>query len=262
MKKKFIPQNMIPALCGVASILAFLIFWFISTNGTPFGKLIPRPDVVIISLFKSIFNPIGQNTLFVHVGYSLYRVLMGYLIGSAIGIILGLAMGWSKVCESLFSPLYRIIRPIPPIAWIPISIVWLGLGESAKIFLIFLTSFSNVTLNAWSGAKNVDPKLIGAAKMLGARKSQIFFTIVLPASIPQIFAGLQVAMGRCWGTILAAEMVRSSEGLGWIIVAGGNNNDMTQILVGIVTIGVVGFILAVIMRKAEAVLCRWNKSGT
>jgi ABC-type nitrate/sulfonate/bicarbonate transport system permease component len=262
MKKKFIPQNIISVLCGIASIFAFVIFWFIYTNGSTLGKMIPRPDVVIISLFKDIFNPIGQHTLLIHVCYSMYRVLVGYVIGSIVGIILGLAMGWSKVVEAIFSPLFRIIRPIPPIAWIPISIIWLGLGENAKIFLIFLASFSNVTLNAWTGAKNVDPKLIGASQMLGARKSQIFFTIVLPASIPQIFAGLQVALSSCWGTILAAEMVRSSEGLGWIIVTGGNNNDMKQILVGIVTIGIVGFILAVIMRKLEAVLCRWNKSGT
>jgi ABC-type nitrate/sulfonate/bicarbonate transport system permease component len=262
MKQKFIPQNIISILCGIASILAFLIFWFICTNGSTLGKMIPRPDEVIISLIKGISNPIGQHTLFVHVGYSMYRVLVGYVIGSALGIILGLAMGWNKVVEAIFSPLFRIIRPIPPIAWIPISIIWLGLGENAKIFLIFLASFSNVTLNAWTGAKNVDPKLIGASQMLGARKNQIFFTIVLPASIPQIFAGLQVALSSCWGTILAAEMVRSSEGLGWIIVSGGNNNDMKQILVGIVTIGIVGFVLAVIMRKLEAVLCRWNKSGT
>jgi ABC-type nitrate/sulfonate/bicarbonate transport system permease component len=262
MKQKFIPQNIISILCGIASILAFLILWFIYTNGSTLGKMIPRPDEVIISLIKGITNPIGQHTLFVHVGYSMYRVLVGYVIGSALGIILGLAMGWNKVVEAIFSPLFRIIRPIPPIAWIPISIIWLGLGENAKIFLIFLASFSNVTLNAWTGAKNVDPKLIGASQMLGARRNQIFFTIVLPASVPQIFAGLQVALSSCWGTILAAEMVRSSEGLGWIIVSGGNNNDMKQILVGIVTIGIVGFVLAVIMRELEAVLCRWNKSGT
>ena len=181
---------------------------------------------------------------------------------AVIGVILGLGMGWSKTIEAIFSPLFRIIRPIPPIAWIPISIIWLGLGEDAKIFLIFLASFSNVTLNAWSGAKSVDPALIGAAEMLGANRVQIFFTIVLPASVPPIFAGLQVALSSSWGTVLAAEMVRSSEGLGGMIVSGMNNNDMVQILVGIVTIGIVGFFLAVIMRKVENVLCRWNKSGT
>lgn len=262
MKKKVSSDKLIALLCGISSVFLFLIIWFIGTNGTTLGELLPRPDVVIIDFFKDLFGQVGKHSLVAHTGYSLFRVLVGFLIGSGLGIVFGLAMGWSRIAEAIINPLFRIIRPIPPIAWIPISIIWLGLGEEAKIFLIFLASFANVTLNAWSGAKSVEPELIGAAKMLGAKKRQIFFTIVLPASVPQIFAGLQVALGSSWGTVLAAEMVRSSEGLGWMIVAGMNNNDMQQILVGIVAIGIVGFILAIIMRKVEAVLCRWNKSGS
>lgn len=179
-----------------------------------------------------------------------------------VGVILGLAMGTYKMVEAICSPLFRIIRPIPPIAWIPISIIWIGLGEDAKIFLIFLASFCYVTLNAWNGVKNVDQQLVGAARMLGARDHQIFITIILPACVPSIFAGLQVALSSSWATVLAAEMVRSSNGLGWVIIAGMNNNDMLQILVGIVAIGIVGLVLSIIFRKVEAVLCRWNKSGT
>ena len=126
----------------------------------------------------------------------------------------------------------------------------------------FLASFCYVTLNAWNGVKNVDQQLVGAARMLGARDHQIFITIILPACVPSIFAGLQVALSSSWATVLAAEMVRSSNGLGWVIIAGMNNNDMLQILVGIVAIGIVGLVLSIIFRKVEAVLCRWNKSGT
>ena len=263
MKKKKLAGSGIDILCGTVSIAAFLLLWYCGTNGTELGQLMPGPIPVFKSFFAYLLGgQVGRHTLIVHVGYSLLRVLIGYAIGAVIGVILGLGMGWSKTIEAIFSPLFRIIRPIHPIAWIPISIIWLGLGEDAKIFLIFLASFSNVTLNAWSGAKSVDPALIGAAEMLGANRVQIFFTIVLPASVPPIFAGLQVALSSSWGTVLAAEMVRSSEGLGWMIVSGMNNNDMVQILVGIVTIGIVGFFLAVIMRKVENVLCRWNKSGT
>lgn len=101
---------------------------------------------------------------------------------------------------------------------------------------------------------------MNAARMLGAGKSRILFTVVLPASIPPIFAGLQVALSSCWATVLAAEMVRSSEGLGWIIIAGMNNNDMNQIMTGILAIGLVGMMLSTIFRKVEARLCRWNRS--
>lgn len=258
MKKKINPQAF---LCGCISIGLFLLIWFVATNGTQLGEMIPGPHKVFYSLLASFTEPIGRHTILSHTLSSLTRVMVGFVLASIVGVILGLAMGWSRVAEAIFQPLFRIIRPIPPIAWIPISIILLGLGESAKYFLIFLAAFSNVTLNAYAGAAAVDQRLIGAAKTLGANRRQIFFTIVMPASVPQIFAGLQIAMSSSWATVLAAEMVRSSEGLGWIIVSGMNNNDMLQILTGIVAIGLVGFILAVIMRKLEDVLCRWNKSG-
>ncbi|MCD8349090.1 MAG: ABC transporter permease [Planctomycetaceae bacterium] len=254
-------EHLSTLMWGSASIGSFLVIWYVLTQTTRLGTLIPGPDIVLISLFKGIFGQVGRHSILMHAVYSLGRVLAGFIIGSALGVTVGLIMGWSRVAEAIMAPLYRIIRPIPPIAWIPISIIWFGLGESAKIFLIFLASFANVTLNAWSGARNVDRQLIGAAKMLGANQRQIFFSIVLPSSVPQIFAGLQVAMSSSWSTVLAAEMVRSSEGLGWMIVTGMNNNDIVQILTGIVAIGVVGFLLANIMRNLEAVLCRWNKSG-
>jgi NitT/TauT family transport system permease protein/sulfonate transport system permease protein len=248
-------------LAGVFSIGLFIAIWFVGTNGTELGRLIPTPDKVFLAFIKAIFGKIGRYGLIVHIIWSLSRIVIGFCLASACGIVLGLAMGWSKTVEAIFQPLFGIIRPIPPIAWIPISIIWFGLGENAKYFLIFLAAFSNVTLNAWAGAKAVDPQLIGAAQMLGANKVQIFFTIVMPSSVPQIFAGLQIAMSSSWATVVAAEMVRSSEGVGWIIVTGMNNNDIIQILVGIMAIGIVGFALAVIMRKLEGILCRWNKSG-
>ncbi|WP_367569014.1 ABC transporter permease [Lacrimispora sp.] len=204
---------------------------------------------------------VGKHSIIVHAGASLQRVLIGYVIGSGVGILLGLLMGWYPTVKAIFWPIFSIIRPIPSIAWIPISIIWFGLGENAKIFIVFISSFANLTLNAYSGAKSTDRRLVGAARMLGAGAGQIFFTIVLPGSVPQIFAGLQVAMSSAWATVMAAEMVRSSEGLGWMIVTGMSNNNIEQILTGIVAIGIVGFILAVLMRKAEEVLCRWNKSA-
>lgn len=247
-------------VCGCISIFGFFLLWQIGCSVSSLGEMIPGPITVISAMFKSMVSiSIGDHTLWGHIGYSLARVLTGYVIGSVLGIAVGLAMGWNKVVEAIISPLFRIIRPIPPIAWIPISILWFGLGFQAKVFLIILASFCNVTLNAWSGAKNVDPNLIGAAKMLGASKTQLFTIVVLPSTVPHIFAGLQVGMSSSWTTVLAAEMVRSSEGLGWMIVTGQTNLDMTQILVGIVAIGIVGFILVAIMRKLETVLCRWNR---
>lgn len=248
-------------LSGTISIACFIVLWFFATNGTLLGELIPRPDIVAVAFVKALFGKIGRYSLLLHIMWSLSRVLIAYVIASFIGILLGLAMGWNRAVEAVFQPLFGIIRPIPPIAWIPISIIWFGLGENAKYFLIFLAAFSNVTLNAWSGARTMDRRLLGTAEMLGANKVQMFLTVALPSSIPQIFAGLQIAMSSSWATVVAAEMVRSSEGVGWIITTGMNNNDVVQILVGIVAIGIVGFILAVVMRKLEEVLCKWNRAG-
>ena len=256
-KKRF---NTMELFCAAISIGAFLCLWNFGVTGD-LGRLMPGPIPVLRKFFETLFGGrIGSKTLIMHVVYSLLRVMAGYFIGAAVGVVLGLSMGWSRLVEAVFSPVFRIIRPIPPIAWIPISIVWIGLGEGAKVFLIFLASFCYVTLNAWSGAKNVNPEYIDAARMLGAGKRKILFPVFLPATIPPIFSGLQVALSSCWATVLAAEMVRSSEGLGWIIIAGMNNNDMIQIMTGILAIGIVGMLLSTIFRKVEARLCRWNRS--
>lgn len=261
MKKAKLSEQSISAITAGISIGLFLILWYWGVKATTLGLLIPGPVEVLKAVFAGIIGKVGKHSILSHAGYSLMRVMAGFVLGSLLGITLGLLMGWYPLANAVFNPLFRIIRPIPPIAWIPISIIWFGLGENAKIFLIFLASFSNTTLNSMAGARSVDPEVVNAAKMLGANEGKIFLTIVLPASVPSIFAGLQVAISSSWATVLAAEMVRSSEGLGWMIVAGMNNNDMIQILSGIVMIGIVGYILAVIMRKAEEVLCRWNRSG-
>jgi NitT/TauT family transport system permease protein/sulfonate transport system permease protein len=170
-------------------------------------------------------------------------------------------MGRVRLIEAIFRPFYEIIRPIPPIAWISLAILWFGLGEMTKYFLIFLSAFANVTYTAMAGARAVDPALIGAARMLGAKHSQLFTTVVLPSATPYIFSGMQVALGTSWATVVAAEMVRSSEGVGWIIVSGMEINNITQILVGIISIGIMGFFLASLLRLLEKALLAWNVGG-
>jgi NitT/TauT family transport system permease protein/sulfonate transport system permease protein len=252
-------------LKGVAaacvSIGAFLLIWHFGTSGTELGRLMPGPGRVITGFFRTFVVPIGKYSILGHVSFSLSRVLVGYLVASAAGISLGIFMGWNRYAEAVFRPFYEMIRPIPPIAWIPLAILWFGLGEFSKYFLIFLASFNNVTLNAFDGARSVDKTLIGASKMLGANNIQTLFLVILPSSVPVIFAGLQVAIGVAWATVVAAEMVRSTEGAGWVIINGQEMMNTVQILIGIIAIGVVGYLLAISMRKLEARLCAWNKSG-
>lgn len=248
-------------VCAAVSILAFLCIWQLTVSFSKAGMVLAGPIETLAAFFKAVVSPIGTHTIEGHIFWSLSRVLIGFVLGSAAGIVLGVLMGWFKPVSALFRPVFEILRPIPPIAWIPLSIVWFGLGEASKYFLIFYSAFCAVTMNAYSGVRAVDPELMGAARMLGANSRQVFTTIVLPSCIPQIFAGLQIAVGTSWATVVAAEMVRSSEGVGWVIIKGQDSNSTVQILVGIVAIGIVGYILAVTMRAIEAKLCRWSVRG-
>lgn len=265
MKKiKFIFKSTIDRQAVLFAILGFafvLIVWQLIHMGLSNKMLLPAPLEVLTAFIRSFYVPIGKLTLPEHMGFSLYRVVVGYSIAVVCGISLGLAMARSRTIEAAVMPIFEFLRPIPPLAWIPMGIIWFGIGETTKYFIIFVATFTTITLNAYTGARNVDPTLVGAAKMLGANNRQIFFTIVLPSSVPQIFAGLQVALSTGWMAVLAAEMVRSSDGAGWIIIRGMEVANTVQILVGMIGIGIVGFLLATIMRSVERKLCAWNIQG-
>jgi NitT/TauT family transport system permease protein/sulfonate transport system permease protein len=252
-------QNIFWALAAFCSIL---ISWQATVTFTLGGAALPGPSKVLNEFFKSFYTPIGQYTLLGHIGWSLYRVLVGFTAASLLGVVVGLAMGWSKLAKAIIGPVFEWLRPIPALAWIPLAILWFGIGETTKYFIIFVGTFTNVTLNAYAGARQVDPVLIGASRMLGAKKNQVFTRVVLPSSVPQIFAGLQLGFSTSWMSVLAAEMVRSSEGAGWIIIMGQNTGNTTQIIVGIIAIGLVGLCLATLMRGVERGLCSWNIRGT
>ncbi|MCI8382131.1 MAG: ABC transporter permease [Lachnospiraceae bacterium] len=249
------------AVCAAISIFAFVCIWQMAVAFTKAGLVLAGPIETLGAFFTAILHPIGTHTIEGHILWSLGRVLIGFAFGSLAGTVLGILMGWFKPVSALLRPIFELLRPIPPIAWIPLSIVWFGLGEMSKYFLIFYSAFCAVTMNAYSGVRSVDPELMGAARMLGANNRQVFTSIVLPSCIPHIFAGLQIAVGTSWATVVAAEMVRSSEGVGWVIIKGQDSNSTVQILVGIVAIGIVGYILAVAMRAIEARLCRWSVRG-
>lgn len=258
MKKKKI--NATRVAVGALAIACFLGLWYWATReGTTLGKLMPNPTEVFLRLMETTHSKVGPLTLWGHMFNSLRRVLVGFFLASACGILLGLAMGWNRTVEALLRPIFELLRPIPPLAWISLAIVWFGLGEGGKYFIIFVSGFSNVTINVYTGAKAVDPELIGAARMLGCSDRRIFTSIVIPSSVPYIFTGLQIAISSSWAAVVAAEMVRSTNGIGWMITAGQGIGDMEQIMVGILVIGVVGFLLSTLMRGVESKLCAWSR---
>lgn len=239
-------------------MIAVVAIWYLLVKYTELGKVMAGPEEVFALICKYFIEPVGRTTLFGHIGASLGRVLIGYSIASLAGVTLGLAMGYSKTVRAIAAPLFNIVRPIPAVAWIPMTILWLGIGEAAKIFIIFIGGFANTVINSMSGVRTVDPVLIGAAQLLGASKWQTFRRVILPSSFPYVFAGLQISLSGSWMSVLAAEMVSSHEGVGWLIITGMNNANTAQIMAGMIPIGVVGFILVSLMRWIEKKLCAWN----
>ena len=160
---------------GIITFIVLLLFWQIVVIGTKSEIGFPTPIDVITRFFHMLANKVGSYTIWGHTLWSLSRVMIGYLFAGMLGVILGLTMGWFPYIRAIFKPLFDLLRPIAPLAWIPLAILWFGIGEKYKYFLIFIASFVPFTLNSYAGATRVDRQLIGAAKMLGASNKQIFF---------------------------------------------------------------------------------------
>lgn len=261
MQKVSMRERLTAFGCALISFTVLLIIWYLAVTYSELGKMMAGPIEVLRAFAVGLVEPLGKYTLVGHTLYSLYRVLVGYLLCAVVGIILGILMGRVRVIDAIVRPIFNLIRPIPGVAWIPLAILWFGIGEKTKYFIIFMGGFANVLLNTYEGTKYVDVKLVNAARMLGANSRQVFTYIVLPAAVPYVFAGLQVALSTCWMAVLAAEMVCATEGAGYLINAGMNSANTTQILIGMVAIGLVGLLLASLMRWMERRLCAWKIKG-
>lgn len=251
----------VKVLATVCSFAAFGLLWAFVVSNTPVGRVMPGPVETVTSFFAHFTEKYGKYTLPIHVLSSLRRVMIGYFAAAVSAIVIGILMATYKTVDAIVSPLFNLIRPIPPVSWIPLAILWFGINDGSKYFLSFLASFLSILQNVYAGAKSADPTLIGAAKMLGASDRYIFSTIVLPSAVPYVFSGLQLGLNAAWAMAIGSEMIRSTDGVGWIIIRGMDNNDLLQELVGILAIGFVGYILASTLRGVEAKLCRWTARG-
>lgn len=219
---------------------------------------LPPPEDVVTRLVEIANEGYRDSTLWRHLGYSLFRVIAGFIIGALLGIPLGYAMGLSDWFRGWFEPIVEFMRPVPPLALIPLVIIWFGIGETGKIILLFLASLWIMAIAARAGVSGVNISKVHAAYSLGASKFQIMRYVIVPNSLPEIFTGARVAMGVCWGTVVAAELVAASEGAGMMIMVASKFQLTDIVLMGIILIGVIGFGIDVLMRKAESILVPWK----
>jgi taurine transport system permease protein len=222
---------------------------------------LPPPEAVVSRLVETARDGYKNFTLWEHLGWSLLRVIGGFVIGSLIGIPLGYAMGLSSWFRGWFDPIVEFMRPVPPLALIPLVIIWFGIGEEGKIILLFLAALWIMTIAARAGVSGVRISKVHAAYSLGASKRQVLWRVIVPNSLPEIFTGARVAMGVCWGTVVAAELVAADKGAGMMIVNASKFQLTDIVIMGIILIGIIGYGIDILMRMAENWLVPWKGKG-
>lgn len=219
---------------------------------------LPAPEVTTNRFLELNAEGYRNFTLLEHTWASLQRVLLGFLFGALVGIPLGYAMGLTNWARGWFDPIVEFMRPVPPLALIPLMIIWFGIGEQSKVILLFLAALWIMTIAARSGVSGVAISKVHAAYSLGASKWQILKTVIIPNSLPEIFTGARVAMGVCWGTVVAAELVAAEKGLGMMIMVASKFQLTDIVIVGIILIGVIGFLIDIGIRGLETWLVPWK----
>ncbi len=228
-----------------AGVFIIVVWQAIATFTDAHVALLPPPLLTATAFLELLIS----GELFVHVGASLGRVIVAWLLSTAIAIPLGLAMGRWRRFEKIIDPVVELFRPISPLAWIPLAILWFGIGETGKIFIIFIATFFPILLNTVSGVKGVDPVLIRAGQVLGCDTDRaLFMKVILPASMPTIIVGLRISFGTGWAAIIAAELVAAQVGLGYLIADGMEILRSDLVLVGMVTIGILGVLIDAVFR--------------
>lgn len=253
--KKIINKSWLSAV----SVAVFLLVWYLVTDVTRLigSNYLPSPVEVVTSAIKWTVKPIAGSTMFEHLWVSLELVLFSFLIAVAIGVPLGIFMGWFGILDRLLNPIFQIIRPIPPLAWIPLAIVWFGIGIGSKIFVIFLAAFVPSLINAYTGVKTIEPLMLDVAKTFGLNQKNILLKVVVPHSLPYIFAGVRLSLISSWMCLVAAELVAAMAGLGYSMQIARRTLDPAIIFVAMVLIGLTGMVMIKLAGRLERKLCPW-----
>ncbi len=259
MKEKKLKYTLI----STASVFCFLLIWYLIADVFKVfpSSTFPSPFKVATAFVRklTVTTPDG-GTLGKHLIASLKVVLLGYLLGIVIGVPLGILMGWYRRVDLIVKPLFDLIRPIPPVGWIPLMILWLGIGIQAKATVIFVSAVTPAIINAYTGIKQTNPVHIWVARTFGASNFETLLKVGIPSALPMIFAGLKVSLGASWMALVAAEMLASTEGLGYMIQMNRMVGKADNIMVGMITIGLVGALLTYFLETLEKKLVKGGRN--
>ncbi|OYX20573.1 MAG: taurine ABC transporter permease [Rhodobacterales bacterium 32-66-9] len=244
---------------SVGSVAALVfVWWLVTTMGWVKPLFVPSPQSVLAK-FVQVWNEGFTNTSFLdHALISTFRVFSAFVLACLIGLPLGLAMGMSPTIRGIFDPPIEFYRPIPPLAYLPLMIIWFGIDETSKVLLIFLSMFAPIVLGARSGVKSAAIEQIHAAYSFGATRWQVMRHVILPSAMPEILTAMRVGIGFGWTTLVAAEMVAATSGLGYMVLSASQFLQTSVVIMGIFVIATIAFAFDLLMRFLERRLVPWK----
>lgn len=242
-------------LIGISAPIIILIVWQASSNAGLINKAI-LPSVT--SVVDTGISLIEKGRLQEHILISIIRVVQGFLLGTVLGTVVGVIMAFSKFTNRFLGSLVGILRPVPMIAWVPLLILWLGIGEETKISLITVGTFWPVLLNTIYGIQSVDTKLLEVAKILKKNRFTIILKVIFPAALPSMLTGIRLGMGNAWSCVVTAEMIAASKGIGYMITYARDTSKPAEVLVGVFVIGLIGLLIDTVILRLQKRFLRWN----
>lgn len=246
---------------NTVSLLLFFGLWHWAAASRVLGtsSALATPFEVVVRLQELFSSTLAGLTMWGHIFASLRRVLIGFIIAAALGVPLGLIMALNPYVNAVVKPIIDIFKPMPPLAWISVAILWFGIQEMPKIFIIVIGSFVPALLNAYNSVLLIEPELYDVVRVMGGGRWGEIKQVCIPASLPAITAGLQIALSSAWGCVLAAELVSSRSGLGYIIIQGMKASDPAMVLGGMAVIAVIAWLMSRAMDALDRKLCPWRR---
>lgn len=246
-------------LISTITVSTLIVLWGLVTH---FGFIdplyLPGPLDVVRKLFDLVINGYADATLWQHFSASISRIFIAVILASIIAIPVGLAIGINPVARAIFDPLIEFYRPVPPLAYLPLIVIWFGIGEFSKILLIYLAVFAPIVVATAAGARHVDPIRVRVAQSLGATRWQIIRHIVLPSALPDMLIGIRIGLGAGWSTLVAAELVAATEGIGFMIQSASQFLVTDIVIAGILVIALVAYIIEIGLRILQQKLAPWR----
>jgi taurine transport system permease protein len=246
-------------LISVATMAGLFALWWLASNlGWMPPLFLPTPETVFTRLYESAMGQLTDAPLATHFGWSMFRVFTAFIAACVTAIPIGIAMGVSRIARGVFDPPIEFYRPLPPLAYLPLIIIWFGIDELSKVLLIYLACFAPLAMSARAGVRSVSQEQIHAAYSMGASKWQVIAHVIIPAAMPEILTAMRISIGFGWTTLVAAEMVAATHGLGQMVLNASNFLRTDIVIMGIVVIGAVAYLFDLLMRYVERLVVPWK----